>query len=72
MASASTPTANEPAKDLILVHSTAKTNDKNTNLRKNGISHMAIASVHSEKTHKKKCMLILIIIIIITQKPYVW
>ena len=29
-------------------HSTAKTNDKNTNLGKNGISHVAIASVHSE------------------------
>ena len=37
MASASTPSANEPAKDLILVHSTAKTSNKSTNLRKNGI-----------------------------------
>ena len=36
MASGSTPSTNEPAKDLILVHnSTAKTNDKSTNLRKN-------------------------------------
>ena len=37
MASASTPLANEPAKDLIIVHTvTAKTNDKSTFLRKNG------------------------------------
>ena len=36
MASGSTPSANEPAKDLILVH-TAKTNDKSTFLRKNDI-----------------------------------
>ena len=36
MVSVSTPSANEPAKDLILVHTvTAKTN-KSTNLRKNG------------------------------------
>ena len=52
--------ANEPAKDLILVHSTAKTNDKNEYLRKSGISHIAITSVHSEKIHLKKCMMILI------------
>ena len=38
MASDSIPSANEPAKDLILVHSTAKTNDKNKYLRKNGMS----------------------------------
>ena len=31
----STTSANEPAKHLILVHSTAKSNDKSTNLRKN-------------------------------------
>ena len=38
MASASTPLVNELAKDLILVHiSAAKTNDKSTFLRKNGI-----------------------------------
>ena len=37
MASASTPSANEPAKDLILSDNTDKSNDKNTNLRKNGL-----------------------------------
>ena len=37
MASASTPSANEPAKDLILVPTaTAKINDKSALLRKNG------------------------------------
>ena len=64
MASASTPSANDPAKDLILVYiSTAKTNDKSTNLMKNGISDVAFASVHSEKTHLKKLMIMIIIII---------
>ena len=39
MAPASTLSANEPLKDLILfsLHSTAKTKDKITNLKKNGI-----------------------------------
>ena len=33
-----------------------------------GISDVAIASVHSEKTHLKKCMMIMIIIIIFMNK----
>ena len=39
MATAGTPSASEPAKDLILVQTvaTAKTNDKSTKLRKIGI-----------------------------------
>ena len=43
-------------------HSTAKTNDKSTNLRKvsSGISDVAFASVHSEKTHLKKLIMIII------------
>ena len=65
MASANTPSANEPAKDVILVHSTAITNHKSTNLRKNGhssgISDVAFASVHSEK-NRLKMLLIMIII----------
>ena len=43
-------------------HSTAKTNDKSTNLRKNGIfgiSDVVTASVYSEKTRLKRCMMIL-------------
>ena len=42
-------------------HSTAKTNYKSTNLRKNGISDVAFASVYSEKTHLKKLIMIIII-----------
>ena len=49
-------------------HSTVKTNDKNKNLRKNGISDVVTDSVNSEKTHMKKCMMIMIIIIIIMNK----
>ena len=52
MASVSTPSANEPAKDLILAPSRAKTNNKNYNLKKNvsgGTSDVANTSVHSEK-----------------------
>ena len=38
MVSASTPSANEQVKNVVLVHkSTVKTNDKSTNLRKNDI-----------------------------------
>ena len=54
MASASTPSANEPAKDLILVHTVqlkpiikAQISGR---MVSSGISE-AIASVHSEKTH---------------------
>ena len=51
-------------------HSTAKTNDKSTNLRKNGIywyKCVVIASVYSEKTRLKKLMKIIIIIIIMNK-----
>ena len=62
MASASTPTANEPVKGLILVHTVkVKTNYKSTNLRKmvsSGISDVAFTSVYSEKTCLKKLMII--------------
>ena len=43
-------------------HSTAETNDKGTNPRKNayiGISDAVTASVYSEKTHLKKLILIM-------------
>ena len=45
-------------------HSTAKTNDKSTNLRKkisSGTSDITIASGHSEKTRLKKLMIMIII-----------
>ena len=47
-------------------HSKAKANNKSTNLRKlvtSGISDVAVASVHSEKTHLKKMITVIIIII---------
>ena len=73
MASASTPSANEPAKDLILVN-TVKLKPMikaqiSGRMIPSGTSDVAIASVHSEKTHLKKLMKI-IIIIIITEKPF--
>ena len=50
--------------------STIKTNDKSTNLRKNGIyigiSDVVTASVYSEKTRMKKLMMMKLIIVIIT------
>ena len=58
MASASTPSANEPAKDLILVHIVqlkpiiiAHFSGRKIS---NGISDEAFASLYSEKTHLKK------------------
>ena len=70
MASVSTPSANEPTNNLIISpHSTAITNDKSTNLKKNGISSgisdVAFASVLSEKTDLKKLMMMMKKIIII-------
>ena len=71
MASASTPSANEPAKDLILVHTVqlkpiikAQISGR---MVSSGISE-AITSVHSEKTRLKKCMMIMIIIIMLRNK----
>ena len=70
-ASTSTPSANEPAKDLILVNTVqqkpmikAKISGR---MISSGMSDGAIASVHSEKTHLKKLMKI---IIIITKKSF--
>ena len=65
MASASTPSANEPAKDLILVHTVQL---KPMIKASSGISDVTFASVHSEKTHLKKLMMKIIIIIIIKNK----
>ena len=64
MASASTPSANEPAKDLILFHTVqlkpiikAQISGR---MVSSGISDVAIASVYSEKTRLKKLMKIII------------
>ena len=62
MASSSTPSVNEPTKAYFSPHSKAKANYKSTNLRKignSGISDVAIASVHSEKTRLKKMIMII-------------
>ena len=63
MASASTPSANEPAKDLILVHSVQlKPMIKahfSGRMISSGISDVAFASVHSEKTRLKKLIMII-------------
>ena len=66
MASASTPSANETAKDLILVHTVQLKPMIKAQITEEwyfGINDVAIASVHSEKTHLKKLMKIIIIII---------
>ena len=66
MASASTLSANEPAKDLILVHTVQlKPMTKaqfSGRMVSSGISDVAITLVHSEKTRLKKLMKIIIII----------
>ena len=66
MASASTPSANEPAKDLILVHTVqikpmikAPISGRMASIC---ISDVVTASVNSEKTRLKKLMKIIIII----------
>ena len=66
MASASTPSANEPAKDIILVHTVqlkpmikARFSGR---MFSSGISDVVISSVHSEKTRLKKSMRMIIII----------
>ena len=65
MESASTPSANEPAKDLILVYTVqlkpmikAQISGR---MLSSGISDVAIASVHSEKIRLKKSIMIIII-----------
>ena len=59
MVPASTPSANEPVKDLILLHTVWL----KPMIVSSGISDVAFASVHSEKISLKKCMMIMIIII---------
>ena len=66
-ASASTPSANEPAKDLILIRAVqlkpmikAQISGR---ILYSGISDVAFASVHSEKAHLKKLMIMIIIMI---------
>ena len=65
MVTASTPSANEPAKDLILVHTVklklmikAQISER---MVSSGISDVAFASVHYDKICLKKLIIIIII-----------
>ena len=62
MASASTPSANKPAKDIILVHTVQlKPMIKpyfSGRMVSSDVSDVAIASVHSEKTRLKKLIIL--------------
>ena len=66
MVSASTPPTNEPAKDLILVHTVQLKPIIKVQISgrivSSGISDVAIASVLFEKTHLKKLIIIIITI----------
>ena len=63
MASASTPSANEPAKYLILVHTVQLKPMIKAQISgimvSNGISDVVPTSVHSEKTRLKKLMMMM-------------
>ena len=65
MVSASTPSANEPAKDLILFHTVQlKPMIKayfSRRMAYSGICDVAFTSVYSEKTRLKKLMIMIII-----------
>ena len=64
MASASIPSANKPANDLILDHTVQLKQKKHKYLEEwylNDISDVAVTSVHSEKTRLKKLIMIIII-----------
>ena len=72
MASASSPSTNEPAKYLILVHTVQlktmiKAQISGRTMVSIGISDVATASVHSEKTHLKKLMMMMMIVIIMNK-----
>ena len=68
MASASTPSANEPAKDLTLVHTVQLKPMIKSTFLSSGINDVVFASVYSEKIRLKKLMMKMIIIIIIMNK----
>ena len=76
MASASTPSANEPAKDLILVHTVQlKPMIKahfSGRMVSSSVSDVAFASVYSEKSRLKKLMKKIIIIMNKSQETKVF
>ena len=66
MASASTPSANEQAKDVVFVHTVQLKPMIKTQITgrmiSSGISDVAIASVYSEKNRLKKLIMIIIML----------
>ena len=72
IASASITSANEPAMDLILVHTVQlKLMIKahfSVRMLSSGISDIAFASLHSEKTRLKKLMMMMMMMMIIIMK----
>ena len=66
MASASTPSANEPSRDLILVHTVQLKPMIKTQISRrmasSGIGNVVTASVYSEKTCLKKLMKIIMLL----------
>ena len=68
MASASTPSTNDQAKDLILVHTVQlkpmRKSQISERIKHSGVSDVAGASVHMEKTRLKKLMIMMKIIVI--------
>ena len=69
MVSASTPSTNEPAIDVILVHTVQlKPMTKSQisgRMVSSGISDVAFASVYSEKTRLKKLMMMMILLLVL-------
>ena len=66
MASTSTPSANEQAKEVIIVHTVQlkpMLKAQSGRMTSSGISDVVIALVYFEKTHLKKMIMIIIIII---------
>ena len=69
MASANTPSTNDQAKDLIIVHTVQQKPMIKAHISgrmvSSGVSDVASATVHLEKTNLKKSMMMMKIIIII-------
>ena len=74
MGSASTPSANEQEKDLIVVHTVQLKPIVKAQISgrmvSSGISDVAFASVRSEKTRLKKFLIMIVIIKLVTEKPF--
>ena len=74
MASASIPSTNEQAKDVVLVHTVQLKPMITAQIRmiSSGISDVAITSVYFEKTCLKKLTMIIIIIMNLSQETMVF